>query len=353
MGVASDVWDLRTYVEVDYRKTVAEVYEETARYLLEKVGPNGPETFFRHADDRRQQQNLASWAPDWSVTSNGLVPMFKNNTTSTRQLDPKPHYTFLGRPLVLAYIGYEVDVIRDFSLMLPDPSQLETSSMEKYHQAANNLEAFYNNGTGVWWSGDENGQHRHVSFRGREQEHEMLCRIIGDEWLNIMGALSRRNTFQDELETHKRFVATFKDWMESRERQQLIMVGSDSDRLESIMWRYLKSIENSLQERRFAVTNTGRIGIVPKQVQSGDIVVYLAGCPISYVFRRDLNARSQNLDVKIREILGGSGGQIGLVDDMAIQNCTLVGECYVDGEVGWKKSVSKECEPKYTIYALR
>jgi hypothetical protein len=359
MGTSSDLNELKRYVEVDYRKECTEVYEDTARYLLDSIGPLGPESFFSHADDREfsKQKDLASWVPDWSVPSSNFVPMYRNNIMFTTKLDPKVHYAFVSKPPILAYIGYEVDVVGDFSLVLPDPQKLSTS--ETYLQSIRALETFYHTGPGVWWSGDEKGQYRHVKFSGREKEHETLSRGVTDEWLRIMrGELPSISLSSptEEIMAHMRFLPGFETWLEHRARQQTIIAGGDSEGMASLMWLYLRqdSLRKVLIGRRFAITESGRVAIVPKQVRQGDIIVYLAGSLVSLVLRRGSVAGHKDLDLEIKEAFWTKGVTSPLLDQlekMLIENCTLVGECYVDSEVGWK--VKEDQERSYTIYALR
>jgi hypothetical protein len=364
MGIASDLDALRGYIEINYRKSIAAVYEDTARYLFETVGP---ETFFPHADTRDQRsrrEDLASWAPDWSILSANLVPMYKDNNMRSLGLDAKAQYVFLGEPLILAYVGYEVDVVSSFSLELPDPAVLNAASREMYQRSVRDLLAIYRSGSGIWWSGDENGQYRHVNLRGKEIDHERLCRSLADEWLHIVSEellLSYPSLPAEELKNHKQFLSKFKTWLESRAHRGIIMVGSDSDGMESLMYHYLEpqSSKNVLARRRFAITETGRVSIVPKQTQIGDMLVYLAGSPISLVLRRDFVTRSQDLDSEIKEAFkekneftSGTAHRLSCqLDDLLIQKCTMVGECYVDGEVGWR--VQEDRERSYTVYALR
>jgi len=143
MGLAADLNKLKRYVDVDYTKSCAAVYEDAARFLLEEIGPESPEKFFPYAatDLTRKVQGLASWAPDWSLPAARLVPMYKENLTRRQQPDAKLHYAFVSHPLVLAYVGYESDVVSDFSLVLPDPSELDIGARERYQKIGDNLEA--------------------------------------------------------------------------------------------------------------------------------------------------------------------------------------------------------------------
>jgi hypothetical protein len=361
MSTSSDLNELKQYVEIDYRKNCAAVYEDTARYLLDTIGPLGPEAFFPHADDREfsRQNDLASWAPDWRVQSSNLAPMYKNNIMFTSKLDPKAHYAFIGKPPVLAYIGYEVDIVGDISLVLPEPAKIPTAQTDKYQQSISALEAFYRAGAGVWWSGDEKGQYRHVKFSGREAEHRTLFRGVINEWQRIIRRelpSLHRSSPTEEFSSHRKFLPKFEAWMEVLASQEIILAGSDSEGMVSLMYLYLRqdNLRKALTKRRFAITESGRAAIVPKQARKGDIMVYLAGSLVSLILRRDSKAGSQDLESKIRKVFETKSTTSPLLDElnkMQIENCTLVGECYIDGEVGWK--VKEDQERSYTIYAIR
>jgi hypothetical protein len=366
MFLAADTDTLIRYVKVDYTKSCAEVFEDAARFLLEEIGPESPAKFFPHTirNQPSKVNGLASWAPDWSLPSSGLIPMYCENLTRRQQLNPKMHYAFVGRPLILAYVGYEVDVVSDFSLVLPDPPELDLAARERYQKAADNLESLY--GAGAWWSGDETGQHRHVDLRGKEARHEELCLSLADEWIHVMAndiLRSANESRSDEVATHERFLPQFRLWLEGRAKERRIMVGSDSDGMESLMWLYLRLADypTVLTGRRLAVTKSGRVGVVPKRVRSGDKIVFLAGSYVSLVCRSDSKDPSEDLKHEIetafeakRSIKDDPRRGTRLPCDMEklpIQRCTLVGECYVEGNVGWKHG--EDQVEKYRVYALR
>jgi len=239
-------------------------------------------------DQLSKIEGLASWAPDWSLPSSGLVSMYCENLTRRLQLNPKYYYTFISRPLVLAYVGYQVDVVGDLSFVLPNLSEMNIAARERYQKAADELETLY--GAGAWWSGDETGQHRHVSLRGKEARHEELCLSLTDKRLQVMGhdfLRSQEDAEVDEVETHKRFLPRLRNWLEGRAKEGRIMVGSGSEGIESLMWLYLRigDYPAVLTGRRLAITKSGNVGIVPKKARVGDMIVFLAGSSVSVVLR--------------------------------------------------------------------
>ncbi|KAG4441693.1 hypothetical protein IFR05_002827 [Cadophora sp. M221] len=363
MGIASDLSSLLDYVQVDYRKSCEEVYESVARYLLESIGPEGPTIFFPHAasNDQSKRTGLASWAPDWSLPASNLVEMYRDNNLRKLQLDSSAHYAFVGQPLTLAWVGYEVDVVDSYSVELPGPEALDVGAREEYQKAVRTLMGMYSN---VWWSGDESGQHQHVDLRGKEEEHARLCRVLGDEWLRIVSKELPASQVISQVDTENlgRFEESFKLWMKARVPEEIIMAGSGSEGMASLMYTHLqpRHIPSTLTGRRLATTRTGRVAVVPRNVQIGDVIVHLAGPLISLVLRRD--ARTQNIDLqtKIKNTLRAKNEVDSVqpdrrlegmrkVDGMEVEHCTLIGECYVDDEVGWKLNQTWNLK----IYALR
>jgi hypothetical protein len=366
MFLAADTNTVTRYVKVDYTKTCAEIFEDAARFLLEEVGPGGSVKFFPHAirDQTSKIEGLASWAPDWSLPYAGLLPMYCENLTRRLQLNPGLHYVFVSRPLVLAHVGYEVDVVTDFSFVLPDPSELDKAARKRYQEAADDLESLY--GAGAWWSGDEHGQHRHIDLRGKEVRHEELCLKLADEWLHVLsGNLpnAQNELLEHEVETRKRFLPQFRLWLEERAKKGLIMVGSDSDGMESLMWLYMRLADYPavLTGRRLAITKSGRAAVVPKQVRSGDIAVFLAGSLVPLILRPSHEIPGEDLKREIKSafkakkaIKTDSWSQDKLaydLEDLPIQGCSLIGECHVEGEIGW--NYGEERGNIYTIFALR
>ena len=366
MFLAADTNTLLRYVKVDYTKSCAEVFEDAARFLLEEVGPEGPVKLFPHAikDQTSKIEGLASWAPDWSLPTSGLVSMYCDTLTRRLLLNAKYHYAFVSHPLVLAHVGYEVDVVSDFSLVLPDPSNLDIAARQRYQKAADDLETLY--GAGAWWSGDATGQHRHIDLRGKEARHEELCLNLADEWLHVLGndlLDCEQEVGKDQVKTHEQFLPQFRRWLESRAKDGRIMVGSDSGGMESLMWLYLRHADYPavLTGRRLAITKLGNVGVVPKQARVGDMIVFLAGSDVSIVLRPDSEDLMEDLKHEIKTALEAKSGLednptrgVRLPSDLGklpIQKCTLVGECYVEGEVGWKYGEDQAHD--HIVYALR
>jgi hypothetical protein len=116
-----------------------------------------------------------------------------------------------------------------------------------------------------------------------------------------------------------------------------------------------------LTGRRLAITKSGRAAVAPKQVRSGDMAVFLAGSLVCLILRPSPEIPSEDLKREIKSALKAkaaiktdSWSQDRLTCDMEnlpIQRCSLVGECHLEGEIGWK--YGEERGNIYTIFALR
>lgn len=365
MSTASDLEKVKEYVEVDYDKTCEVIYENVARYLLDHPERPG-DLFFQHIDNMEpnsRRQGLASWAPDWSIRGPELEPMFRDNLANgQRSLTAREHYVWVSDPCILAYIGCEFDIVKDVSLTLPNPALLSPQNRAVYQFTVDKLRQFYREKGGVWWSGDEKGRHRHISLKGREADHEELALKLAEEWIRIMtDDLPNLTTDSQKIEGHERFLVKFERWLQHRATQGLIMVGGDSDGIERILFGYLlpDSVSNILTGRRLFFTESGRIGVAPKSTQPGDRVTYLAGNPIAMIIREVEGRGTPKLDLEIQEtfskknqdLLDGGHEDFVPAGGIAIHHGILIGDCYVDGVVGWLQKPEEEYHLK--IFALR
>ena len=354
MGIASDRAALEGKVSVDYQQSCERLYEDVAHCLIDIVGPD---RMFSHIDDINHsphRHGLASWAPDWSLLPSSAVTMYKNNRMNVVSLKPKLHYTFIQELRVLAYIGYEVDVIDNVSLGIYQNSQQDSANRTSYQKAVEDLRALYASVGGSYASGDANGQYTRISLQGKEEEHERLCLKLRDEWLHLVGTelpLLSPPATAEESESHRRFQATFNNWLTERAKKGIISVGGDCEGMEFMMYTHFhpNAPPSVLNERRLACMKSGRVGVVPIQARDGDIVVYLAGIPVSVVLRRTTDVDLEDMNRKISALFWGT--HLGLVesggpysqsytnlihmDRGGIEHGALIGECYVEGVIGW------------------
>lgn len=370
LGVASDRANLEGKIIVDYDQSLERLYEDAAQYFIETQGPG---TAFFHIDTANhsaRRLDLASWAPDWSLAPSLVRLMYKDNRMNVVALTPKPHYLFIQEPRVLGYIGYEVDIISNVSLLIGQTSQRDSASRMKYQQTVRDLHSLYASVGGSYASGDKYGQYTRMPLEGKEEEHEKLCLKIRDEWLHLMQdelPLLSPPATEIELDSHHRFISTFNSWFTERARKGIIYVGGDSEGMESLMYIHLDPGKppSILNERKLAGTKGGRVAVVPSQARDGDIIAYLAGNPISVVLRPTAPGNPNDIS---REIIEGfkekrnelMSSKSPYVDSFMrlleqgneqIGHTRLVGECYVEGVIGWSLKERND-HHDFKIFAL-
>ena len=100
-------------VEIDYRKTVADVYTDLTLYILNRQSDFG---FLSHVEDvnfEERKGNLPTWVPDW--TSNKVSTEAKwhleRMKTRNRLRDVSDIHVVVGEKAVLGCIGTRVDCV--------------------------------------------------------------------------------------------------------------------------------------------------------------------------------------------------------------------------------------------------
>jgi hypothetical protein len=354
LGLASDLTESSQYLNIDYQRSVSRVYEDVARYLLDKVGP---ELLFFHIDDVDRSdrcKDLASWAPDWRLLPSYSGPMFKDNKMKTLFLKAKAYYIFTVDPSMVAYLGYDIEIVSNVSIALPQSSQMNAAGRESYQGAVKDILNLYASQGGAYGVGDANGQYSRISLRGKMEEHKRLCDKICEEWLHILSEelpSSMPSKHEEELESHKRFLDMFRTWITGRAEEEILFLGSDSDGLLAHLYYHLlqKPIRSVLDGRRLAGMESGRVGVVPSHARDGDLVVYLAGSPISILLRKVAYIDTSNLRETIIEAFLAKDNEPTPMEsrylesfkdlfetkDVPIVHAKIIGECYVDGVVGW------------------
>jgi hypothetical protein len=120
-----------------------------------------------------------------------------------------------------------------------------------------------------------------------------------------------------------------------------------------------------LNERRFAGMKSGRVGVVPTQARDGDMIAYLAGDPTSVVLRATTFPNPEGLEGEIIEAFKAKSGdlmnskspyvnsfmQLFEMENKRIGHAKLVGECYVEGVIGWSFK-ERHDDHEFKIFAL-
>lgn len=371
-GIARDRNAWIQNVPVNYAQDVSRLYEDVAAFVLQTVGPN---TLFGcvDAEDREgRMKGLASWAPDWTRQTAYNVRMYIDDLLNRKTLETTKYYVVTGNPKVLAYLGYEVDVVKDVSLILPSPDDLSygAGGSEEYQEAIKAIMGLYAKNGGMYASGNEYGRYNHITLKGEAEveEHTRLCRVAWDEWVRIFSeelpsllhSTGPNTDAEAELKSNSRFVEFLKEWIITRSQRKMSFAGSGTQGLEYLMWTYLlpNFDQRALTGRRWATTLKNRIAIVPAQTKAGDVAAFIPGSEVCYVLHETAGSdrvpdeAKPALEEEIRAEFASRDPQnrqpkkpyVSSFEELFQEKddgrvpmgyFELVGEGYVEGVVGW------------------
>jgi hypothetical protein len=348
LGIASDLGRVSQYLQVDYRKPVEDTFSRAARYIIDTKGVT---TAFSHMDDIQPselREGLPSWAPDWSRSSSLAATMYADNMLSRLKLAGK-FYAFTEEPMppVLAHVGYKVDVIEEVSAILPPSHNIGVQLADDQRAAISDLRALYQSVGGTYTSGDRFGRYTRISLSRKQREHEVLCEALYRTWLASLRYLCPSRP--EDARAHAKVVDSLETWLGEEARQLRIFVGQDAEGMIRLAFLYFLAgtAQAVFDGRRLAQTESGRFAVVPANAVKGDIVTYLAGSDIAVLVRKRHSAVDAKLEQAIEDTVVGAhlwltaSGEEGLswqaspTTPIDIMHCFALGQCYVDGLVGW------------------
>jgi hypothetical protein len=225
-SMALDRSELEKYMQIDYSKSWRAIYENTARYFLERMLRDRCGNIFWYLDDKEpayRPDGLASWAPDWSKPGPGLAPLSGDTLDqAASRKDSILPYVFVGDPWVFAFKESKADIIKDTSLMLPHPAILGSSSRAAYEQAVRELKGLYHR-IGVVCESDMympiTASIRNFLSPESEAEHIKLCLKLVYEWIEMMGKYLPEVSLvlpADELKSHERVLDKLRKRLQHR-----------------------------------------------------------------------------------------------------------------------------------------
>ncbi|KAK4222626.1 heterokaryon incompatibility protein-domain-containing protein [Podospora fimiseda] len=353
LGLAQDQNKVSRFVQVNYNKSVAEVYGDVARYVLhndERGSALG--TLLKGAEDSKQDGELPSWLPDWRFKVPPRPEMWKDKFWSRTVFTQPAHWAIVESPRqILGILGYHVDQIDEVGTMLPPCSTVDREMMAGCKNAMSAISALYQSKGGIYYSGDGFGQYPHAPLRGKEADHQSLCEALAGEWVKFLRALESNGSETPENgHRHFEFYNELGDWLHHEATKKRIFVGQDSHGLLRIMNDYIHGVSSSLDGRRLARMTGGSYGVIPATANRGHVIVGLVGCDWPVVLRGltpvPEGVREQ-FDVSVKSALSqrfpagnlvyhGGPQWLPLDDTEApIDHYQVVGACCVDGHVGW------------------
>ncbi|KXH37599.1 HET domain-containing protein [Colletotrichum salicis] len=378
-GIISDLQTVERYLTVDYDMSVGRTFGKVAQYMFYELGI---EQMMFHVDDApasKRVEGLPSWAPDWnleaSYTKRNPLCMVQDNSLSQIGVKKGVHHAFTQSsnsdlPLVLGHIGMKVDTIKHVSCALP--AGLQNSHLTAdYDAAKSELMGMYRN---AYASGDRFGQYRHVPLKGKEAEHERLCHVVGNTWVQAFGSFGGQFTSATVSSASQQredagFVQVLSEWLASEATKKREYVGSGTSGVVKRLYGYFARTkgDSDLEGRRLASTGDGRMSIVPAQASAGDVIAYLVGSNTPVVLRpKDAGVHGSEIERLLLESLREPGcGVVTMTNeqkeeelwrvpgqgDVSVEHFTVVGEAYLDGHVGWAlKHLPKESDMR--IFAL-
>lgn len=292
--------------EVDYSKDKVSVVRETVRCLID----NGEYFQTVHAAGIGRgdaDPAVPSWIPNWTLTPNGPLPLtqadpfqctFSSSGTHEPTISVGADYsecTFTGQQidkilqftLPLQLEGNEKSIDEDHvRLWVADCKELVTQIPPGEEQQALN-EAFWRT-----LIADKDDDEEFAGANFEQNFHRYMAKLGHAEWPAAFSPRSQSSkTAYDDI-----------GWVQG-------------------IGKYKKAMSRACIERRFAITQTGRIGLVPAHTKRGDVVCILFGAQTPLVLRPESR---QGNEVTITAPFSQS-------DCAGAPRYQLVGECYIHG----------------------
>jgi hypothetical protein len=215
--------------------------------------------------------------------------------------------------LVLAHLGYQVDIIKERSLPFIDS---------------------------------------HISFTPGIPDPSQPSRLR-DKVIQHLTELSTSSSHSMDVDSHRKLIPLLTEGLPHQ-------YGVLKDNTLTKPFMYLisqyfhpvpefgtaKRQRSALDQTLLAATHTGNIGVVPLMTRPGDLVMHVTGCTTSIVLTKIDSGVDTHRDAKIRDRFkarhtddhGGvlkEHAPIYLEGDGSIEHCAVVGQSLFDGERGW------------------
>lgn len=266
-------------LKVDYRKTIQEIYIQTAQHLLAEEDVI---QLFHVAGigNFRGVPNLPSWVPDWSTSPQSHTLSFLPNVSYRAAGHTHATICASADRLTTLVSGINVDYVDSMG------SILEVQKSEENRPGGLSIQQRY-----LLWHDEALALSKELpkgSYRRSMSLSEAFWRaIIGD----------KTSTQRPAPPVYAEYYRAWKESLRSDDsRWLLVSKGKDSDQSsdnEDLLEHMLKVTRFNLAlrfcsgERRFCITKGGFMGLVPKYTQPGDEICLFSGGQTPFVLRGD------------------------------------------------------------------
>ncbi|ENH62276.1 Heterokaryon incompatibility protein 6, OR allele [Fusarium oxysporum f. sp. cubense race 1] len=292
---------------------------------------------------------IPSWCPRWSRsqlswdTIHKVGRKFGGGDDSSYVSFGGTHHILLSAPPVLAISGFEVTRIKATSHAF---SSCDDEARAQEESKAVTLELLQD------------------------------IRSLTKDEASILNSCKRAGAKYDE-QRQKLFRESFKTWVDAANAQEYPTAGPrDVQRIADALIHHVKKPETSpLSGKRLAITSSHHCALVPEESQEGDIVAMLVDCYKHAVLRPKEVNNFDHLNNVITSAFeqanildcpqGPMRARFRAVDDddydewmlawekaaqsFPIQHCLLVGQCYIDEYVPWKRGLPRS---GFRVFAL-
>jgi hypothetical protein len=302
VGFADDGW--HEALAVDYSKTCAQVYTDFARYLDKKYGRlDLLERIEEKKNSRACLEKLPSWVPDWTAPLEPLAtkrfPLFRN-IASVRG----DKFWVEGLEIPVCRVAYSDTVL--FTSSELSLSKIPSDIRQDIAGVASKLVEM-----DVLLAGSE------IVFESGDRS------IVLEVWPKVY-QLWREVILDDDILPPKLEEMHF-------EQGGLVL----SVHMYLILAFHPNAAANFIDGRVLAKTSSGKLALVPRSTQEGDLITFVANSrrgSKEFVFRQFQlsDDDSMGLDVRILESPGMRVRSTSNIASELVKHCTVVGECLRD-----------------------
>lgn len=255
----------------DYTLPVEKVYQQFATYLV-RIGEGAMMLSYAGLQRRREIVRIPSWVPDWTLQSPAIAPkaLLTIRNQPYEAADSAKSHIFLAQPLSHSETSIIVQgAIVDNIMILSEAY----SSEESPTSFQDDLQAWHQTTSATYSRALEKQQ---LSYTNPADAFART--LLVDDTYSGVNACQTTTPISDPVSTHARAFS-------SESPRSPVWLGSRTRRDEVSTFRLQLMAAGS--GRRFAVTQKGRMGLVPWCTKVGDGVCVILGSSVLFVIREE------------------------------------------------------------------